>query len=297
MSITLNYLTTTLIWGSTWFIISFQQEGAAQEVSVGLRFLIAAALLVVWGYVARRRLHVPRKDYHWVLMQGLLLFSANYLCVYYATPLITTGLIAVIFGLIIPFNMIHERIFFGTPLSLNLMGSAVLGIIGIGLVFSPQLAATTFDADTARGVGLSVFGAWLASLGNMAAVRNTRSQLPAVAINAHGMFWGGLTSLVIAAVAGRSFAIDWSFEYAASLAYLALFGSAVAFGCYLYLIEKIGSGPAAYANIIVPIVALIISTVFEGYEWTALAAVGVALVLGGNTLIIGRKNRQAVTRT
>ncbi|MEM8983490.1 MAG: EamA family transporter [Pseudomonadota bacterium] len=289
MAVTLNYLATTLIWGSTWYVISFQQAGAAQEVSVAIRFLIAAALLVIWGAVARRRLAIAREHYLWVFVQGLLLFSANYICVYFATPLITTGLIAVVFGLIIPFNIIHERIFFKTPLSVPLLFSATLGLIGIALVFAPQLMSTTLDDATLRGIGLSVFGAWLASLGNMAAVRNTKAKLPAVAINAHGMFWGGLASLLVAAVLGRSFAIDWTVEYTASLAYLALFGSAVAFGSYLFLIEHIGSGPAAYANIVVPIVALVISTVFESYQWTWLAALGVLLVLGGNTLIINRQ--------
>ena len=287
------YLATIMIWGSTWFVIRFQQDGAAQEVSVGIRFLIAALILAAWGLMARRRLRIPREHYRWVVVQGFLLFSANYLCVYLATPLITTGLIAVIFGLIIPFNMLHERLFFGTPLSLKLMLSALLGLVGIALVFAPELAATTLNDSALRGIGLSIFGAWLASLGNMAAVHNTRARLPAVAINAHGMFWGGLTSLLIAAVLGRSFAIDWTMEYTLSLAYLAFFGSAVAFGCYLYLIEHIGSGPAAYANILVPIVALTISALFEGYQVTALAAFGVLLVLGGNTLIINRKQQRA----
>ena len=293
----LYYLATVLIWGSTWFVIRYQQDGAAQEVSVGIRFLLAAVLLAAWAYVGRRRLHVAREHYRWVIVQGVLLFSLNYLCVYFATPLITTGLIAVIFGLIIPFNMIHERLFFGTPLTLNLAIAAALGLLGIGLVFAPELAATTLDRETLRGIGLSVLGAWLASLGNMAAVHNTRMKLPAVAINAHGMAWGGLTSLIIAALLGRSFAIDFSVEYTASLAYLVIFGSAVAFGCYLYLIEHIGSGPAAYANIMVPIVALTISTLFESYAWTWVAAIGVVLVLGGNTLIIAGKQLSRRNRT
>ncbi len=296
MTVFINYLATILIWGSTWYVIRFQQEAAAQEVSVGLRFLIAAAVLTLWALIAQRRLRVPRADYGWVMLQGFLLFCANYIFVYIATGLITSGLIAVIFGLIIPFNMLHERIFFGARLTLKLMLSGVLGIGGIALVFAPQLAATSMDKATVTGVTLSVLGAWLASLGNMAAVRNTRARLPVVAINAHGMFWGGLSSLVIAALFGRSFAIDWTPEYAWSLAYLAVFGSAVAFGCYLFLIDRIGSGRAAYTNILLPVVALIISTIFEDYRWSVTALVGVALVLAGNSLIISRKNRQTQPR-
>ena len=92
-----------------------------------------------------------------------------------------------------------------------------------------------------------------------------------------------------AAFTGTSFTMDWSMPYIASLVYLSVFGSIIAFGAYLSLIGQIGADRAAYATVLFPIVALLISSVFEGFEWTALSLAGMALVLAGNVLIVGRK--------
>ncbi len=289
MFVVVNYLAAVLIWGSTWYVILFQLDAAAIEVSVALRFFIAAAVLLLWGLVARRRLSVGREHVPWIALQGTLLFCVNYMLVYFGTHYVTTGLVAVLFAMLIPFNILHERLFFGVRLSGGLMFAAALGIAGIVLVFWPELAGTTYDRPLLLGAAAVLAGAYSASLGNMAAIRNTRQRLPVFAINAYGMLAGASVSLLFAWLAGRSFAIEWSQPYVWSLLYLAVPGSAIAFGSYLVLIERIGSGRAAYANVLLPLVALIISTIFEDYRWTPLAALGVALALTGNVLILTGK--------
>ncbi|MEO0997901.1 MAG: DMT family transporter [Pseudomonadota bacterium] len=289
MFVVVNYLATVLIWGSTWYVILFQLDAAAIEVSVALRFFIAAAVLLLWGLIARRRLSVGREHAPWIALQGTLLFCVNYMLVYFGTHYVTTGLVAVLFAMLIPFNILHERIFFGVRLSGGLLLAAALGIAGIVLVFWPELEATTYDRPLLLGAAAVLAGAYSASLGNMAAIRNTRRRLPVFAINAYGMLAGATMSLLFAWLMGRSFVIEWSQPYVWSLLYLAVPGSAIAFGSYLVLIDRIGSGRAAYANVLLPIVALIVSTVFEGYRWTPLAALGVALALTGNFLILAGK--------
>ena len=136
-----------------------------------------------------------------------------------------------------------------------------------------------------------MIGVAIASLGNMAAVVNTRRQLPVVAVNAHGMMWGTVASVVAAIFLDREFNFSYEPSYIWSLLFLAVFGSAIAFGCYLALIRKIGSARAAYTSVLFPVVALAISTVVEDYQWTGLAVVGVILTLAGNWLAL-RRTRQ-----
>ncbi len=134
----------------------------------------------------------------------------------------------------------------------------------------------------------------LASLGNITSARNQRHGLPIVQTNAFGMGYGALAMYLVILLAGKPLALDLSVIYMGSLLYLALFGSVIAFGCYLTLVGNIGADRAAYATLLFPIVALLISTVWEGYLWTVSSAVGVALILLGNLWMLNRKH--SVTR-
>ncbi|MDH3434718.1 MAG: DMT family transporter, partial [Gammaproteobacteria bacterium] len=144
----------------------------------------------------------------------------------------------------------------------------------------------SLENDTVVGIILVLLGTVIASLGNMTAVVNTRRGLPVIAVNAHAMAWAALLSFLIAALLGREISFSTEKSYLLSLAYLAVFGSAIAFGCYLALIRRIGAARAAYSSVMFPIVALAISTVAEGYQWTGIAAAGIILTLAGNYLIL-----------
>lgn len=154
------------------------------------------------------------------------------------------------------------------------------------MIFWPEVAVISLGDETVIGIVFVLLGTVVASLGNMTAVVNTRRALPVVAVNAHGMAWAALLSFVIAALLGREFGFSLERGYVISLAYLAVFGSAIAFGCYLALIRRIGAARAAYSSVLYPVVALAISTVAEGYQWTAIAATGILLTLAGNWLIL-----------
>jgi drug/metabolite transporter (DMT)-like permease len=128
----------------------------------------------------------------------------------------------------------------------------------------------------------------MASIGNLVSGRNQRNGVPVIQTNGWGMIFGSMVAAIAAAVMGRDFIIDWNAPYLLSLAYLSLFGSVLAFGAYLTLLGRIGADRAAYATVLFPLVALALSTFFEGYEWTAEAAVGVVLVIAGNILALAR---------
>jgi drug/metabolite transporter (DMT)-like permease len=286
MQVILLYASVVLIWGSTWVAIRYQLGDVAAELSVAYRFGIAAFLLFAYALLSRRRIRLPADAYVFVYLQGTLLFCLNYFLMYYATARVTTGLIAVLFSSIIFFNAIFERVFFKKQIDGRLFISGFLGLAGIAMIFWPEVSTISFEDDTVVGIAFVLLGTVIASLGNMTAVINTRRGLPVVAVNAHAMAWAALLSLLIAAVLGREFSFSVETGYLLSLAYLAVFGSAIAFGCYLALIRRIGAARAAYSSVMFPIVALAFSTVLENYQWTGIAATGIMLTLAGNWLIL-----------
>jgi len=289
MQVVLLYATIVLIWGSTWSAIPFQIGVVAEELSVAYRFGIAALFLYAYALLSRRRIRLPVDAYPFVFLQGTLLFSLNYFLVYYAAVHITTGLIAVLFSSIVLFNAILERVFFKTTIDKRLLLAGILGLSGISMIFWPEVAVISLEDDAVVGILLTLAGTLIASFGNMTAVVNTRRELPVVAVNAHAMAWSALLSLVAAALLGREFTFTFERGYVLSLAFLAIFGSAIAFGCYLALIKRIGPARAAYSSVLFPVVALAMSTIVEDYQWTMIAAIGIIFTLVGNWLILSSR--------
>ena len=288
MQVPFLYLAIVLIWGSTWIVIPYQLGDVANEMSVGYRFGLAALLLYGYAILTRRKIALPRDAYLFVFLQGTLLFSLNYFLVYYGTAYITTGLVAVVFSTVIVFNAIFERLFFRVEFEPRVLIAAVIGFSGIALIFWPEISEVSLQDDTVIGISFVLIATIIASLGNMAAVVNTGRALPLVAVNAHAMAWAGVSSVLIGLAMGKDLNFSLSASYLISLTYLSLFGSAVAFGCYLALIRRIGATKSAYSAVAFPIVALGLSTFFEGYEWTAAAVLGIILTLIGNWLILYR---------
>jgi len=291
MQVAVLYGIVVLIWGTTWIGIAYQLGPVAEELSVAYRFGLASIALFVFALASNRQIRIAPTLYPMVVLQGAILFCANYLLVYYGTNYIATGLVAVVFSLIVLINTFFERLFFGTPLEFRLIAGAILGVAGVALIFWPEVSDLSLHDHTVVGVAIIAVAVVVASIGNMFAVLNTSRNLPVVAVNAHAMGWGSLTAFVVAMILGRE--LNFSFEpgYMVSLLYLAWFGSAIAFGAYLALIRKIGSARAAYCSVLFPVVALLVSTVFEDYHWSTTAVAGIVLILAGNWLALSRTMR------
>jgi drug/metabolite transporter (DMT)-like permease len=287
------YLTTVLIWGSTFFAIRFQLGGVAEEVSVVYRFTLAALIILAYCAARGRRLRFSAPEHGWMALQGLLLFGANYLLVYLATSLLTSGLVALLFSSIIVMNIVLAALLFRRRIEPPVVAGALLGLGGIGLVFWPELVLLDPSADALRGMALALLGTLVASFGNMVSLRNQGAGLPVVQSNGYGMAYGALLMALWAAGRELPFAFDLSAGYLLSLAYLALFGSVLAFGSYLTLLGRIGPGRAAYAMVLFPLVALLLSTLFEEYHWSATAFAGMLLVVVGNVLALAVPARPA----
>jgi drug/metabolite transporter (DMT)-like permease len=219
-------------------------------------------------------------------LQGLFLFSLNYILVYLAEGVLTSGLVAIIFSMIVILNVVFGALFLHNPVRVNVVLGALVGFAGLTLVFWPELSLFDFSSQRALGVVLTFLGAASASLGNIVSARNQRHELPVVQTNAFGMAYGALFMLILALFRGAQLTFDPSVGYVLSLLYLAVFGSVIAFYTYLTLLGRIGPDRAAYVTVLFPILALLLSTLFEGMRWNLLQLAGVALVLLGNAVVL-----------
>lgn len=285
------YLLTILIWGSTWIGIKLQLGVVDPMVSVSYRFLLASSLLLLWCVLAGKDLRFSLRSHKFMALQGALLFGFNYLLFYLAELELASGLAAVLFSTIVLMNILNGALFLAKPIDKRVGIGGFIGLAGIVLVFWQEIEAFSFSSGEMKNIMLCLVATLLASLGNIVSAYNQENELPIVQTNAIGMCYGGLIMCVCAILAGKTFTIDFSPSYMISLFYLSVFGSIIAFGCYLSLVGSIGADRAAYATLLFPVVALFISTVWEGYIWTWSAGFGVILILYGNLWIIKKKQR------
>jgi len=280
------FLIPTVIWSSTWLAITFQLGVVAPEVSVAYRFALAAILIAGGCLATGRSLRFAPRHHALFAAQGALFFGLNYIAIYRAEQYATSGLVAVLFSTIVIMSLVGTRLAFGTPITARATTGAALGVGGVALLFLPELISAGGSGDTALGIAYTLGGTLVATGGNLVSMRMQRLHLPIVETTAIGMGYGALVAALVATLAGVTWTFDPRPAYIASLAYLAVFGSIVAFLTYLTLLKQIGAGPASYIGVTTPVVAMLFSTVLEGYRWTLPGMVGVALAMAGNVLVL-----------
>ena len=224
---------------------------------------------------------------------GLLLFGINYWLVYLAETHLKSGLVAVVFSTIVFLNIFNGALFLRSKIRLNVLYGSMLGFLGIVLVFKDEVFGFTLSGEASFAFLLALLSAVIASWGNITSAYNQKNRLPVIQANAYGMLYGACLMLLLALMMGKPIVFDFSLPYTLSLFYLAIFGSVIAFGCYLTMLGNIGADKAAYVTLIIPIIALILSTLFEDYKWNALALIGVLLITSGNIMILKRKKVKA----
>ena len=289
MSSAVLYLLTVLIWGTTFFAVEFQLGIVAPEVSLVYRFVAASLILFSWCAWRKKPLAFTFRQHLWFLLLGGMLFGINYIFAYRSQVYVTSALTAIAFSTMLWMNIVNARLFFGVRASRSVIVGAVLGVAGIALVFAPQTADLSFDDDAVIGVMLSMGSAFVASLGNMVSQRAQKERLPVLQSNAWGMLYGSALMAIAATARGHAFTFDLSTGYVASLAYLTIFGSIVAFGAYLTLLGRIGAHRAGYAMVMFPLIALSLSVAYEGLDIDGMTIAGAAFVLGGNLLVLVKR--------
>lgn len=297
MTNVLLYCATVLIWGSTWFAIDFQlgDTGPGVQVSLTYRFGLAAILLFSFCLLRSRPLRFSPGEHLYFLGLGCLLFGLNYIFSYSAQYYIVSALNAIVCSCMLWMNILNARLILKTRIEPRTWLGALFGIVGIIAVFWPSIQDLSLNDRVFTGVCFSFMGALLASLGNILSQVAQRRGLPVLQSNAWGMCYGALFNAGVALLSGESFTINHAPAYLISLTYLATFGSVVAFGCYLTLLGRIGAHRAGYAMVMFPLVALLLSAMFEGMVLDAHVFAGVAIALAGNLVILNR-GTQTVSR-
>ncbi len=273
---------TVWVWGTVWFAIPFQLGTVPPAVSVCYRMLLAAALL--WCVLAAQGQpwRMDARAHLLSLLLGLCLFSLNYYLFYLAGIHLKTGLMSVLFSSIVLMNALMARLLLGSHLQARTLVGGVLGILGTALLFYPDIqAGGRLDAGMLKGIGLTLLATLLVASGNTASAILGR-RVAVSTFTAWGMLYGSLIAAGLAAAQGHGPAWDARPSYLLSLLYLAWVCTALAFLLYLNLIRRIGTTKAAFATLLFPVVALMLSTVFESYRWTPVASAGAALVLAGS---------------
>lgn len=291
MSTAQQFLISTLIWGTTWIAITFQLGTVAPEASVTYRFLLAGGALFLWARLKGESLALNGRQQLWMALLGLF-YAVNYAFIYRAEMQISSGLVAVAGSAMLFFNIVLSRWLFGSPITRELTIGAGLGVLGMLLVFWPEVAAFS-GRDGTLGVIYALVGSFGASCANMVAMRNAKAGLPVLTTNAWWMLWCAGFMAVAVPLSGAEFTFEWSSGYVLSLLYLAIFGSVIAFSAYLALVGKIGASRASYIAVLTPIVALLISTIFEDMQWHLSSGFGVLAIGLGQFLILHGRSKQS----
>ena len=295
MSNTFLYVITVLIWGSTWIAINYQLGDVPTEASIVYRFGLAALILFAYCRFKNLSLTFNIKQHLQFFLFGLTLFGCNYYFIYSAQQHINSALTSIAFSMIMFFNVINARIWFKTKITQQTYLGAILGLIGIIVLFWPQINDTELGTETLLGLSLCLIGTLLASTGNMVSMKNKLMNLPMMQANAWGMFYGTVFMTILLLAQGKSFTFSYTLPYISSLLYLSIFGSIIAFASYLTLLNNIGAHKASYTSVMFPAVAVVISTLVEGFSWNIYTVVGLSIIVAGNIVVLTKPRKKSIT--
>jgi len=280
------YALTVVIWGSTWLAIKGQLGEVHPTASIAYRFALAAAVTLAWAVLRGHPLRYPPRVHAWFAAMGALMFSTNFVCFYFAEQHLTTGLVSLIFAMSLLVNTVFARLFLHRAVARRVLAGGAVGLLGIGTVFWPELSGLDLSSGTGRGIALSLLGTVVFCLGNVLSGRTQAAGVPVIPSTGYAMAYGPLLMAPFAVILQDGPAFEPTLRYTGSLLYLAVVGSVIGFGAYLTLLGRIGGERAAYATLLFPVVALLLSTVFEGFRWTGRDLVGVLLILAGNAVVL-----------
>ena len=281
------YAAVVVIWGSSWIALRMHLGTIGPEVSVMWRFLIAFVATAAWAIAVGQPLRFPLALHLRFALLGLFLFSTNLVMFYHGGLTTPSGLLAVVFSLASIFNLIIGAALARRRPNARLLVGGLIGVLGSGLMFAPQLAGHTFTLGTFTGLAFCIIGTLCFCVGNLISASIQKAHVPVLSANAWGMFYGAAALLAYNLVTGAPIAIDVSARYIGALLFLSIVGSVVAFASYLTLLGRIGAARAGYSTVMYPVIALALSTLLEGYQWTGFAAAGLVAVILGNMLVLG----------
>ena len=283
------FIVTLFCWSPTWYVIKFQLGYVDPLVSVFYRFLIAGIVIFIYLICKKKNLKFSLNQHLWFLFFGVCLYSLNYVFFYLSNTYLISAFPAIVFSTVVIMNILGEGFYFKKKPSLKTLIGATIGMMGIIIIFNDEIFNFSLTNGIHVGLFLALLGTFCASTGNMVHQRNLNNNFPLIQTIAYAMLYGSFVTLLITQIKGTELLFEFSFSYIASLAYLSIFGSIFAFIFYLKLIEKIGAGRAGYVGVVMPVLALMISTIFENLEWQIDLIIGLPILIIGAVLVINQK--------
>ena len=285
------FLITLFCWSPTWYLIKFQLGYVDPLVSVFYRFLIAAIIIFIFLTIKNKNLKFSINHHFWFLFFGTCLYSINYVFFYLSNTYLISAFPAIVFSTVVIMNILGETFYFKKKPSLKTLIGATIGMIGIIIIFNDEIFNFSLSEGTHVGLFLALIGTFCASTGNMVHQRNLNNNFPPIQTIAYAMLYGSLVTLFVTQIRGAELLFENSMSYISSLLYLSIFGSIFAFISYLKLLEKVGPGRAGYVGVVMPVLALIISTIFEKLEWQIDLIIGLPILVVGAVLVINQKTK------
>jgi drug/metabolite transporter (DMT)-like permease len=284
------FAVATIIWGTTWIVIRDQLGLVPPTWSVAYRFAAGAIAMFIYAIVTRSPLTIGRGGQIFAISFGFAQFVLNFNFVYRAEGYITSGLVAVLFALLLVPNALLGRAFLKQPLSGQFLAGSGVAVIGVGMLIAQEIRADSASASaTLLGVIFTLLGVLSASAANIMQGTARGKALPMASTLAWGMLWGALINAAFALVTVGAPVVETSPTYIGGVIYLGVFASAIAFTCYFNVIREVGPARAAYSSVLTPIIAMVISTVVEDYRWSWLAAGGGIVALAGLLIALSAK--------
>ena len=291
LAILIPFAICTLIWGSTWLVIRDQISVVPPSWSVAYRFGVAGVAMVAVALLRRERLALDARGWGIAIALGVTQFVLNYDFVYRAEQHLTSGLVAVIFALLLVPNALLGRVFLGQRLGRQLLAGSAVAMAGVALLVLHEFRADPHGVrDAWIGVALTLAAILAASVANVLQAGERARPYPMIPLLAVSMLIGTAIDAALAWTISGPPVIEPRWGYLAGILYLGLFGSAIAFTLYFQILRTIGPAKPAYSSVITPAIAMILSTVFEGYRWTSLAVAGAVLTAAG--LVIALRARR-----
>jgi drug/metabolite transporter (DMT)-like permease len=291
MSLLLQFCLCVLIWGSTWLVITTQLEAVPPAWSIAYRFALAALLMHMMTFVTPQKSRIQPGQHLFLAGFGLCQFCINFLFVYEAERHVPSGLVAAAFALMVVANPILAGLILGQRQVRLVWVGGLVATLGVFLLFLDDFTRLEGTSASLLGLALAITGTVFASLGNVFPASRRAKHLSVFAMNSWGMTYGALGAACYAALTVGSPVFTHDLVFWGGLAYLAVFGSIIAFTCYLNVIKGWGMTRAGYSSVLIPIVALGLSSLFEGYRWTADAFVGAGLVVAGTIIALRGRAR------
>lgn len=290
--VALPFILVTLIWSSTWIVIRDQLGSVPASWSVCYRFLLAGVAMAIFARLRGVPLNIGGRGLVFAGLLGVAQFVMNFNFVYRAEHFLTSGVVAVVYAMLLIPNSILAYLFFRQPVSRAFVAGSVVAVAGIALMLAHEYRGASVRPDmVVLGAALSIAGLLSASAANVMQGMEIARRLPMVAVLAWAMLIGAGVDALFAWVTTGPPVIEARWSYLAGIAWLGLAGSVVTFPLYFRLIQRMGAGRAAYSSVLIPVIAMLISTLVEGYRWTALAGAGALLAIAG--MVVALRTKEA----